>query len=129
MPPRTFAWDSRSCIRKESMRRSRDSAKGSATGRMTRKPIMAWDPHCPCNASGKRRSGSAFLYSKRTDEAIARFREGLRYGPDDAEAHYGLGSALSMQRKREDAIAELRQALRLRPNYAEAQELLHQLEH
>ena len=71
--------------------------------------------------------GFALLDQKRTDEAIAKFREGLRYKPDHADAHYGLGSALSMQGRREDAVAELREALRLRPNYPEAQALLHQL--
>jgi tetratricopeptide (TPR) repeat protein len=73
--------------------------------------------------------GFAFLYSKRPDEAIAKFREGLRYKPDDAEAHYGLASACAAQHKREDALAEVRQALRLRPDFPAAQELLHQLEH
>ena len=72
--------------------------------------------------------GFAFLYSKRIEEAIANFSEGLRYQPDDAEAHFGLGSALSMQRRREDAVAALREAIRLRPNYPEAQALLQQLE-
>ncbi len=55
--------------------------------------------------------------------------QGLRYKPDDAEAHYGLGSALSIQHKREGAVAELREALRLQPNYPEAQQLLRQLDH
>jgi Flp pilus assembly protein TadD len=72
--------------------------------------------------------GFAYLYTKRIDEAIASFREGMRYKSDDAEAHYGLGSALSIQHKRDDAVAELRQALRLQPNYPEAQQLLRQLD-
>jgi tetratricopeptide (TPR) repeat protein len=65
--------------------------------------------------------------TRKIDEAVASFREGLRYKQDDAEAHYGLGSALSAQHKRDDAVAELREALRLRPDYPEAQQLLHQL--
>jgi len=73
--------------------------------------------------------GFAFLYSKRIDEAIPHFRAGLRYKPDDAEAHYGLGSALAAQGKREDAAAEVREALRLRPDYPEAQALLQRLQH
>jgi Tfp pilus assembly protein PilF len=72
--------------------------------------------------------GFAYLYTKRTDEAVASFRQGLRFKADDAEAHYGLGSALSAQHRREDAVAELREALRLQPNYPEAQELLRQLD-
>jgi Flp pilus assembly protein TadD len=69
------------------------------------------------------------LYTKRIDEAIASFRQGLRFKPDDAEAHYGLASALSVQHKREDAVAEVREALRLRPDDPEARALLQQLQH
>jgi tetratricopeptide (TPR) repeat protein len=68
------------------------------------------------------------VYTKRIDKAIASFRQGLQYKPDDAEAHYGLGSALSVQHKRAEAVAELREALRIRPNYPEAQQLLRQLD-
>jgi cytochrome c-type biogenesis protein CcmH/NrfG len=68
------------------------------------------------------------LYAKRIEEAIASFNTGLRYQPDDAEAHYGLGSALIAQRRREEAVTALREAIRLRPNYPEAQALLQQLQ-
>ncbi len=67
------------------------------------------------------------MSSKRADEAIGRFREGLKYKPHDAEAHYALASALHMQGNREAASAEAREALRLRPGFPAAQELLHQL--
>jgi Flp pilus assembly protein TadD len=72
--------------------------------------------------------GFAFLSSQRIDEAIAKFRQGLRYKPDNAEAHFGLGAALAAQHKREDAVTELREALRLRPNFPPARKLLYQLE-
>jgi Flp pilus assembly protein TadD len=72
--------------------------------------------------------GFAFLYTGNTDDAVGRFREGLRYRPDNAEAHCRLASALAAQHKRDDAAAELREALRLRPTYPEAQQLLQQVE-
>jgi tetratricopeptide (TPR) repeat protein len=88
-------------------------------------PRSRRDPH---DAAAHFCMGFAFLSTKRFDEAIGKFRQGLLYKPEDAEAHFGRGSALAAQGKRDEALTELREALRLLPNHRAARQLLYQLE-
>ena len=48
-----FAWGSRTCTPRESMRPLPASARGCATSRMTPRPTMVWAPRYPSSTSGK----------------------------------------------------------------------------
>lgn len=72
--------------------------------------------------------GFAFLSMRRADDAAAKFRDGLRYKPDDSEARFGLGAALAAQGRQDEASPELRECLRLRPEHFRARQLLSQME-
>jgi tetratricopeptide (TPR) repeat protein len=50
------------------------------------------------------------------DEAIAHYREALRFRPDYMEAHANLGAALSAQGRRDEALAHCRKALEIKPH-------------
>ncbi len=54
------------------------------------------------------------------DEALAAFREGLRYGTGNALAHSYVGAILTERGDLTDAIAEFRQALAMDPGLARA---------
>ena len=53
-------------------------------------------------------------------KGVAIFREAVRLGPDDTDAHTGLAFALTIAGKRAEAAAEFRTAIRLRPDDAQA---------
>ena len=57
---------------------------------------------------------------RRTDDAIAEFREAIRLRPGDATARYNLANALQARGRLDEAIIEYREATRLRPGFAEA---------
>jgi len=53
------------------------------------------------------------------DEAIAHYRQALRFNPDSVEAHNNLANALRQGGRVEEALAGYQQALRCRPDCAE----------
>jgi len=64
------------------------------------------------------RLGYVYLGQKRIDEAIAQFREYVRYAPDDPNSHDSLGEALLEKGLFDDALQEYRKALALNPNFS-----------
>jgi len=64
--------------------------------------------------------GNALASKGKLAEAIAHYREALRFKPDFADAHNNLGNALTRQGKPEEAIAHFQEALRLKPDFAAA---------
>ena len=68
--------------------------------------------------------GTALLSAKRTDEAIALYRQVLERDERVAAAHYNLGNALAAQRKTDEAIERYQRALSLQPNFPEAHDAM-----
>jgi tetratricopeptide (TPR) repeat protein len=64
--------------------------------------------------------GVALGQAGRIEEAVAQYKQALRFNPDYAAAHCNLGNALAQTGKIEEAIAHYEQALRIKPDYAEA---------
>jgi Flp pilus assembly protein TadD len=62
----------------------------------------------------------ALVTAGRTDEAIVRFREGLRHAPTSADLHNGLGRALFGTGALTEARQEFTTAITLNPGLAEA---------
>jgi tetratricopeptide (TPR) repeat protein len=60
------------------------------------------------------------LAKGKIDEAVARFKEAVKFNPEDEDAHYNLALALARQENREAAMKEYLEALRIYPDYAEA---------
>ncbi|MGE0684121.1 MAG: tetratricopeptide repeat protein [Candidatus Binatia bacterium] len=56
-----------------------------------------------------------------TDEAIAKYREGLELCPNDDVAHNELGEIYMRMGRRAEAAAEFQAALRINPNFSRAQ--------
>jgi len=69
--------------------------------------------------------GKALSLQGRRREAEAQFREAVRLGPDNAEAHFNLGLLLRRSlfdpEKQREAVMELKEALRLNPGHGQAQ--------
>lgn len=56
-----------------------------------------------------------------TDEAIAKYQEGLELCPNDDVAHNELGEIYMRMGRRAKAAAEFQAALRINPNFSRAQ--------
>jgi tetratricopeptide (TPR) repeat protein len=83
------------------MRRSRNSAKNDF-------------------ADAHHNLGEALWNKGEIDEAIAEYRETIRFKKDWAAPHYNLGIALKALGQLDKAIKEYREAIRLKDNYPEA---------
>src|SRR5438132_1730820 len=64
--------------------------------------------------------GNVLRVQGRVDEAIAEYREALRFDSNHAEAHHNLGAAFQDRGKLDEAAAEYHEAARVRPAFAEA---------
>ena len=64
--------------------------------------------------------GDALAEDGRLDDAIARYREGLKLAPDDADALTTLGDMLLESGKQKDAIACYKKVLDIDPKDADA---------
>ena len=96
----------RSGTRASSTRRLLHIARRSASNPTTPRPI----PHL----------GNALRDQGKLDEAVAAYRQAIRFKPDYAEAHSNLGNALKDQGKLDEAVAAYRQAIAIKPDQAEA---------
>jgi hypothetical protein len=70
----------------------------------------------PKNARSHYNLGIALAEQGQRAEAIAHFREALRWDPRYAEAHGNLGLLLAQQGRHEEAMAHYTEALRLKPS-------------
>jgi Flp pilus assembly protein TadD len=64
--------------------------------------------------------GTDLLAQGKIDEAAARFKEAVKFNPEDEDAHYNLALAFARLENREAAKKEYLEALRIYPEYAEA---------
>src|SRR5262249_32673057 len=62
--------------------------------------------------------GVLLQHHYRDEEALAAYREALRFKPDLAEAHANIGTTLDRFGRMEDAVAALQTAARLKPDSA-----------
>src|SRR5207248_2242141 len=74
-----------------------------------------------CQSAAYRERGSLFVTQGRTAEAIADYRKGLRYGPEDPYLHHNLGVVLATG---DEALQHLKRAVELSPENAEFQHSL-----
>ena len=72
----------------------------------------------PSQRSRRSNLGHELNEQRQFDEAIAEYREAIRFAPDYAMAQLNLGNALVSQGKFEEAIAAYCEAIRLDPNNA-----------
>jgi Flp pilus assembly protein TadD len=68
--------------------------------------------------------GNSLVAAKRTEEAVAHFREAVRIKPDYAKAYNNLGSTLLLLGRVDEAVAGFRRALEIQPGYETARENL-----
>ena len=66
--------------------------------------------------------GIALATKERIDEAIAEFREALRFEPESAVTCWHLGAALASRGSHKEAIEYLRRSVRLDPNNPQARD-------
>src|SRR5690606_5985344 len=64
--------------------------------------------------------GDDALEADRLPEAVAAYRESLRFDPTSEAVHFNLAIALTRMGRSTDALEEYREALKLAPDYAEA---------
>jgi tetratricopeptide (TPR) repeat protein len=72
--------------------------------------------------------GDALALERRFNEAAARYRESLKFDPNNARTHYILGIALARGGSPDEARAQFTEALRLKPDYSEARDRLRELD-
>jgi protein O-mannosyl-transferase len=83
--------------------------------------IKPGDRHGEANyAQANFDKGERLFAAGKLDDALAVFREGLRYRPRNALAHAGTGLILSQQQQLPAAIAALRRAVEIDPTLAKA---------
>ena len=59
-------------------------------------------------------AGNAFVEKKQYKAAIARYKEALRFKPNDADIHLRLGNAYLLNQNNVAAISALKEAVRLK---------------
>jgi protein O-mannosyl-transferase len=78
----------------------------------------------PANYYAHNSLGSMALDEGRIDDAIRRFTDAVRFGPDYPEAYNNLGLALARRGQNDAAMAQYRTALQINPGLAEAHDNL-----
>ena len=71
----------------------------------------------PAKPRAYHRLGYLYLNQQRLDEAIAQFREYVRYAPDDPNSHDSLGEALLEKGAYDEALQEYAKALAMNPRF------------
>jgi tetratricopeptide (TPR) repeat protein len=64
--------------------------------------------------------GNDLVKNDRPDEAIAQFREAVKFQPAGCDCHYNLANALLRRGNLDDAIDQFRKSLEITPDHAEA---------
>src|SRR5262249_34246943 len=80
----------------------------------------SWPATSPNYSAAYYNLGNAFKKKGALDQAIAAYRDAIRFQPDFMEAHNNLGSALYRKGMLDEAIRAFQEALRLKPGYAPA---------